>query len=241
MFATSLDITPSDAAERLVSPPATETSLRWAAWCSVTSGQSTPRYIVGWATTRRRRKCARRCSSASCGRLANSAHPRSFGGWLRSIAARMAINRAVRRKPLATAGESLAAVSATQPTPLASMLARERQSQVRRGLSRLGDLDRKTLLAFYFEGRTLLEMSDQFQSPLGTIKRRLHVAAGSVWRRRSWPHWPRRERGPKTNRRRLGGQAGDDLGGNTPGRGGTKSSEAITGPPRRASLLPLPE
>jgi RNA polymerase sigma-70 factor (ECF subfamily) len=31
-------------------------------------------------------------------------------------------------------------------------------------------------VAFYFHGRSLVEMSDQFDSPVGTIKRRLHVA-----------------------------------------------------------------
>ena len=56
------------------------------------------------------------------------------------------------------------------------MLAAERQDQVRAGLARLGDLDRATLVAFYVEGRSLLEMSDDFDAPLGTIKRRLHVA-----------------------------------------------------------------
>ncbi|MGO8689718.1 MAG: RNA polymerase sigma factor [Thermoguttaceae bacterium] len=102
--------------------------------------------------------------------------PESFGGWLRSMAARMAINRAVRRRPLVSADESVAAVCARQPTPLGEMLAGERRAQVRRGLGRLGAMDRQTLVAFYFDGRTLLEMSDHFHSPVGTIKRRLHVA-----------------------------------------------------------------
>ncbi len=102
--------------------------------------------------------------------------PRCFGGWLRAIAARMAINRAVRRRWPAATCESIDAVCARQPTPLADLLARERRTQVQLGLRRLGALDRQTLVAFYFDGRTLLEMSDQFHSPLGTIKRRLHVA-----------------------------------------------------------------
>ena len=33
-----------------------------------------------------------------------------------------------------------------------------------------------SLIAFYFEGRSLQEMSDSFDSPVGTIKRRLHTA-----------------------------------------------------------------
>jgi RNA polymerase sigma-70 factor (ECF subfamily) len=52
----------------------------------------------------------------------------------------------------------------------------ERSSQVRAGLNRLRDLDRETLVAFYVHGQSLLEMSEEFDAPLGTIKRRLHVA-----------------------------------------------------------------
>ena len=36
--------------------------------------------------------------------------------------------------------------------------------------------DRDTLVAFYVRGESLNEMSDSFAAPLGTIKRRLHVA-----------------------------------------------------------------
>ncbi len=38
------------------------------------------------------------------------------------------------------------------------------------------DLDRETLTAFYIRGQSLIEMSDHFDAPVGTIKRRLHVA-----------------------------------------------------------------
>ncbi len=103
--------------------------------------------------------------------------PRCFGGWLRSIARRMAINRAVRRTPQTTA-ESAAVESrcVEHETPLRAMLAREREAEVHRGLGRLKAMDRETLVAFYFQGRSLVEMSERFDSPVGTIKRRLHVA-----------------------------------------------------------------
>jgi RNA polymerase sigma-70 factor (ECF subfamily) len=52
----------------------------------------------------------------------------------------------------------------------------ERADQVWGGLKRLKMLDRQTLVAFYFEGQSLIEMSDRFRSPVGTIKRRLHTA-----------------------------------------------------------------
>jgi RNA polymerase sigma-70 factor (ECF subfamily) len=103
--------------------------------------------------------------------------PRCFGAWLRSIAGRMAINRLVRRAPQTPGNpETLLAHCIEHRTPLGTMLARERESQVRSGLGRLRALDRDTLVAFYFHGRSLREMSAEFESPVGTIKRRLHVA-----------------------------------------------------------------
>lgn len=103
--------------------------------------------------------------------------PAAFGGWLRSIANRMAINRAVRRAPrLAAEPETLAETCVENSTPLGNVLRTEAESQVRAGLNRLGTLDRQTLVAFYMKGRSLLQMSDDFASPVGTIKRRLHVA-----------------------------------------------------------------
>ena len=56
------------------------------------------------------------------------------------------------------------------------LLTSERACQLRKGLDRLRAMDRDTLMAFYFEGRSLKQMSDQFDSPIGTIKRRLHTA-----------------------------------------------------------------
>ena len=103
--------------------------------------------------------------------------PECFAGWVRSIARRLAINRAVRRWPVRLAEqETLAAASVHERTPLDDALATERSAELRTGLGRLRELDRRTLEAFYVEGRSLHEMCDQFHAPLGTIKRRLHTA-----------------------------------------------------------------
>jgi RNA polymerase sigma-70 factor, ECF subfamily len=103
--------------------------------------------------------------------------PRCFGGWIRAIAARMAINYALRRGPRMSGDrEMLENGCVEKRTPLADVLIREREDQVRRGLDKLRAMDRETLEAFYFEGRSLIEMSRQFGTPVGTIKRRLHVA-----------------------------------------------------------------
>jgi RNA polymerase sigma-70 factor (ECF subfamily) len=103
--------------------------------------------------------------------------PAAFGGWLRSITVRMAINRQVRRAPtIATEPHTLDATWVQSATPLDTVLANERATQVRGGLARLGALDRDTLEAFYVRGESLSQMSESFAAPIGTIKRRLHVA-----------------------------------------------------------------
>ncbi len=103
--------------------------------------------------------------------------PEAFGGWLRQIVRRMAINRLTRRRvAVAIESEALEAVHACAETPLDSVLDGERCEQVRDGLERLGDVDRATLEAFYIGGQSLIEMAEHFEAPIGTIKRRLHVA-----------------------------------------------------------------
>lgn len=107
--------------------------------------------------------------------------PERFAGWICQIAARLSINRAVRR-PHETCVEpaTFESLQMAPENPFDQMLRQENIDQLRAGLNRLGDLDRATLWAFYFEGSSLKEMSDQFASPIGTIKRRLHTARGRL-------------------------------------------------------------
>lgn len=107
--------------------------------------------------------------------------PERFGGWLCQIAVRLSINRAVRR-PAETSCEpdSFDGLQSDPDNPFESLIRQENIEQLRYGLSQLGQLDRETLWAFYFEGSSLKEMSDQFESPIGTIKRRLHTARGRL-------------------------------------------------------------
>jgi len=103
--------------------------------------------------------------------------PEAFPGWLKSITHRMAINRSVRRAPTFSAEpEMLSNTCVDRQTPLGAVLVKEECRQLRDGLARLRPLDRETLEAFYVRGQSLLEMSDEFDAPVGTIKRRLHVA-----------------------------------------------------------------
>lgn len=101
----------------------------------------------------------------------------AFGGWLRQIVRRMAINQLTRRRAAVSMEQSaLEAVAMRESTPLDSLLDGESCEQVRCGLDRLREVDRQTLEAFYLGGHSLVEMAEQFNAPLGTIKRRLHVA-----------------------------------------------------------------
>jgi len=101
---------------------------------------------------------------------------RCFAGWLRRIADRLAINQLVRRRRERTVNfESFDRPDAGSE-PWSEAVRREQRQAVWKGLQRLGAMDRETLVAFYIEGNSLVEMSRRFDSPVGTIKRRLHTA-----------------------------------------------------------------
>jgi RNA polymerase sigma-70 factor, ECF subfamily len=103
--------------------------------------------------------------------------PRCFAGWIRQITVRMAINRLARRGPVRGAEPSLLDnARAAGVSPLDEMVRAEQRTELWSGLNRLKALDRATLEAFYIRGRSLKQMSREFETPVGTIKRRLHVA-----------------------------------------------------------------
>jgi len=103
--------------------------------------------------------------------------PRCFAGWLRRITARMAINRLTRHGPRAgMEPEMLDAVAARTHGPAEEAERAEERAALRKGLKRLKAGDRATLEAFYLRGQSLKQMARTTGAPLGTIKRRLHVA-----------------------------------------------------------------
>jgi RNA polymerase sigma-70 factor (ECF subfamily) len=103
--------------------------------------------------------------------------PRCFAGWLRRITARMAINRLTRRGPIRGADAGmLDAVPAMTAGPLDNLVRAEQRSAVQAGLRRLKPLDRQALEAFYLRGRSLKWIARELAVPVGTVKRRLHVA-----------------------------------------------------------------
>jgi RNA polymerase sigma-70 factor (ECF subfamily) len=103
--------------------------------------------------------------------------PRCFAGWLRRITARMAINRLTRRGPVRGVDAGLLdAVPAMTVGPLDDLVRAEARSAVQAGLRRLKPLDRQALEAFYLRGRSLKRIARELAVPVGTVKRRLHVA-----------------------------------------------------------------
>jgi len=109
--------------------------------------------------------------------------PHCFAGWLRQITERMAINRLTRRGPVRGADPViLDNVQAAGVTPLDDLIRDEQKAKLWAGLERLKETDRATLVAFYIRGRSLKQMSREFETPIGTIKRRLHVARNRLRR-----------------------------------------------------------
>src|SRR5262249_55044709 len=114
--------------------------------------------------------------------------PRCFAGWLRQITVRMALNRLARGGMVRGAEpEVLENAPSEGSTPLEEMVRAEQRAELMSGLKRLKDLDRATLEAFYIRGRSLKQMSRDFETPVGTIKRRLHVARNRLRRQLERP------------------------------------------------------
>ena len=110
-------------------------------------------------------------------RIGQLREPERFAGWLRQVAVRMAINRATRRvAPPSVEDEILEGASGRRADPLDELISRERAQRLWAGLARLKPLDRETLVAFYIQGQSLVEMAERLATPVGTIKRRLHTA-----------------------------------------------------------------
>jgi RNA polymerase sigma-70 factor (ECF subfamily) len=89
----------------------------------------------------------------------------------------MALNRLTRRGPVRGAEEGvLENAEGHESAPLDELVRAEERAELYEGLDRLKPLDRATLLAFYIRGQSLQQMAVEFDTPVGTIKRRLHVA-----------------------------------------------------------------
>jgi RNA polymerase sigma-70 factor (ECF subfamily) len=115
-----------------------------------------------------------------------------FGGWLATIATRIAIRRASRRKPVVrldapvgegdpgAAADAILARSVTQgdasaaTDPSIRALQAERSDAVRRAVARLDEPYREVVALRFFGDRSLAEIADESGRPIGTVKTHLH-------------------------------------------------------------------
>lgn len=110
-------------------------------------------------------------------RIGQLREPERFAGWLKQVTVRMAINRATRRVPPPSIDrEILEGAAGPREEPLDELIAGERAARLRDGLAQLNVMDRETLVAFYINGLSIVEVAERHDAPVGTIKRRLHTA-----------------------------------------------------------------
>jgi RNA polymerase sigma-70 factor (ECF subfamily) len=103
--------------------------------------------------------------------------PERFAGWLRQVTVRMSINWATRRLAPTTIEPSFLAEARSRiGEPVDDLIARERAERLWDAMDVLKPIDREALVAFYIQGRSLIDIADELEIPMGTIKRRLHTA-----------------------------------------------------------------
>jgi RNA polymerase sigma-70 factor (ECF subfamily) len=110
-------------------------------------------------------------------KLGQLSQAEAFAGWLRQITVRMAINRGTRRAKLAFIDqEILEATAQTQQDVESALVREETRKRLHEQLAQLKELDRATLVAYYIDQQSMIQMAEHFGAPIGTIKRRLHTA-----------------------------------------------------------------
>lgn len=101
----------------------------------------------------------------------------AFEGWLRRIVLHAGITYLQRsRRHQQQQGDLTEVADGAIDRVEEQVRDRERSEQLSRSMQSLSQVDRQALHEFYFEHRSLQEIANRLQIPLGTIKRRLHVA-----------------------------------------------------------------
>lgn len=104
--------------------------------------------------------------------------PSCIAGWLRVMTVRHSINHLVRKRTLLNIdAEGLdSAVASRDGEPDRQAIAHERAFIVRAALEEMKKDDREILTLFYMRSFTMDEIQTLLSIPMGTVKRRLHVA-----------------------------------------------------------------
>jgi hypothetical protein len=132
---------------------------------------------AGFMTMARPRSSARTSLSRPCKRSDSCVSRKLSGaGFARSRSAWRSIALSDAGRIQGMDPETLEGQMGDELTPDQHALATERDASVRAGLARLGPWIARRSWRSMSRGSRCLEMSDEFRAPLGTIKRRLHVA-----------------------------------------------------------------
>jgi len=108
----------------------------------------------------------------------------AFCAWLHTTVHNITVNYGLRRRPHYSLDQNLYSFSAADGDPVVHAAIADQHAILHAALTRLGEDDRSVLLQFHFEGKPLMQIAAETctilhpkgNTPLGTIKRRLHVA-----------------------------------------------------------------
>ena len=114
-------------------------------------------------------------------RLGRWRHEGSFRAWLLQIAHNAALNAVAKQRPEPSGEEELAHhMDDPGRTPVALLESRERTRRLESKIGLLGASHRTVLVLRDVEGLTYDEIADVTESPVGSVKGRLHRARGEL-------------------------------------------------------------
>jgi RNA polymerase sigma-70 factor (ECF subfamily) len=100
------------------------------------------------------------------------------GGWINSVARTVVssyrYNR--RKEPETMADWHDAEIESSEPGPCNALNEKEQLHLVRLALDNLDELHKQVAVAFYVDGKPVLDIAAEYGIPLGTVKRRLYTA-----------------------------------------------------------------
>ena len=113
-------------------------------------------------------------------RLGQLKKPAAFPGWFSRIIRNVAATSARRDKPLQGSIYLEQFDEIDEDATQTTIETNERQDEVRKALDQLKPNDRDVLEKHYLDGLGVKRIARRLDVPLGTVKRRLHVARGRL-------------------------------------------------------------
>ena len=101
--------------------------------------------------------------------------PKQFAAWMATVARNRALNIVMRNREIPCDLSDYNPKVMTE-TPDDIAIQKENALMVRDAIGKLGDMDREILTEFYLKEKNLKTIHAELDIPIGTIKRRLHVA-----------------------------------------------------------------